>query len=88
MNKIFNFSISAREKVIFVAFSLIFAISRLYNLSILPIFTDEAIYIRWTEIIWSVRSLENAGTLLFYPLTDGKQPLYMWLSGIPMIFIK
>lgn len=50
---------------------IIFLISRLVNLGILPIFADEAIYLRWTQLI-------NQGHL-FAPLTDGKTPLFMWL---------
>lgn len=36
-------------------------------------FTDEAIYIRWAQI------MKNDATLRFLPLTDGKQPLFMWM---------
>lgn len=45
----------------------------LQNLTKLPVFGDEAIYIRWSQIIKSVE------TLRFIPVTDGKQPLFMWL---------
>lgn len=48
-------------------------IIRLYNLTILPVFADEAIYIRWSQI------MANEPTLRFLPLSDGKQPLYMWI---------
>lgn len=52
---------------------LLFFFSRLYNLTLLPIFTDEAIYLRWGQIalgdpVWR-----------FISLTDGKQPLFIWL---------
>lgn len=46
---------------------------RLYHLTILPVFADEAIYIRWSQIM----SAES--TLRFLPLSDGKQPLFMWI---------
>jgi 4-amino-4-deoxy-L-arabinose transferase-like glycosyltransferase len=46
---------------------------RVYNLLILPMFADEAIYIRWAQI------MKNDATLRFLPLTDGKQPLFMWV---------
>ncbi len=49
------------------------AILRLVNLNSLPVFTDEAIYIRWALVM-----KENA-VFRFLPLTDGKQPLYMWV---------
>lgn len=57
-------------------------ISRLVNLNSLPVFGDEAIYVRWAQIIKSV------DTLRFIPLTDGKQPLYMWLNAVLLKFIS
>jgi 4-amino-4-deoxy-L-arabinose transferase-like glycosyltransferase len=45
---------------------------RFYRLTILPVFADEAIYIRWAQVM---RAEE---TLRFLPLSDGKQPLFMW----------
>ncbi len=46
---------------------------RIYNLTILPIFGDEAIYIRWSQIM----NVEPG--LRFVPLSDGKQPGFMWV---------
>ncbi len=46
---------------------------RFYNLTFLPVFVDEAIYIRWSQVMISVPSLR------FLPLSDGKQPLFMWV---------
>ena len=46
---------------------------RLYNLTILPVFVDEAIYVRWAQV------MATEPTLRFLPLSDGKQPLYMWI---------
>src|SRR3989344_1249696 len=46
---------------------------RLTNLTILPVFADEAIYIRWSQI------MHSEPTLRFLPLSDGKQPLFMWV---------
>ncbi len=45
---------------------------RLANLGILPIFADESIYVRWSQVMRVEPSLR------FLPLTDGKQPLFMW----------
>jgi len=56
----------------------LFFLLRLINLTILPIFCDEAIYIRWSQIMRSEQ------TLRFLPLIDGKQPLFMWLT-IPFL---
>lgn len=53
---------------------------RLYHLTILPVFADEAIYIRWAQVM---RAEE---TLRFLPLSDGKQPLFMWIV-IPFLKI-
>ena len=46
---------------------------RSYSLTRLPIFADEAIYVRWAQIMRAEPSLR------FVPLSDGKQPLYMWM---------
>lgn len=108
------------EKKAVVIGILLFLAIRFTNLTILPIFTDEAIYIRWSEISmhsdWSdvladpknpppneklttlnipgfplvIRNAEfnKARTDLFIPLSDGKQPLFMWLATIPMSLIS
>lgn len=54
---------------------LVFFLSRLINLTIIPIFTDEAIYIRWAQIAF------DSG-VPFISLTDGKQVLMVWLMMI------
>jgi 4-amino-4-deoxy-L-arabinose transferase-like glycosyltransferase len=51
----------------------VFGFTRLYNLDLIPIFADEAIYIRWAQL------LAYDWRHLFVPLTDGKTPLFMWL---------
>ncbi len=50
---------------------IVFLLTRLASLTIIPIFADEAIYIRWAQLIWQGR--------FFMPLSDGKTPLFMWL---------
>lgn len=52
---------------------------RVYNLTILPVFADEAIYVRWSQV------MRAEATLRFLPMSDGKQPLYMW---VVMPFLK
>lgn len=47
--------------------------TRLVNLLILPIFADEAIYVRWSQV------MRSEPTLRFLPLSDGKTPLFMWV---------
>lgn len=53
---------------------------RFVNLQSLPIFADESIYIRWSQV------MRAEPTLRFLPLSDGKQPLYMWAT-IPFLKI-
>jgi 4-amino-4-deoxy-L-arabinose transferase-like glycosyltransferase len=54
----------------------VYLITRLINLTKLPIFNDEAIYLDWG---W--KSLHtNAG--LFYSLYDAKPPFLIWIFGI------
>lgn len=65
----------------FLVFSIVFFITRLQNLTSIPVFGDEAIYIRWSQIIKSVE------TLRFIPVTDGKQPFFMWIvAGVLKFF--
>lgn len=71
----FKLSLKKESPYIFAAFGILLLaiLLRSYNLLSLPIFADEAIYIRWSQI------MKNDATLRFLPLTDGKQPLFMWV---------
>lgn len=60
----------------------LFLLLRLPTLTQLPIFTDEAIYLRWAQI-----ALQDAGWR-FISLTDGKQPLFIWAVIVSMKFFK
>ena len=51
---------------------------RISQLNSLPVFADEAIYIRWAQV------MRAESTLRFLPLSDGKQPLFMW-TVIPFL---
>lgn len=62
----------------FLAIVAIFFIIRLINLTLIPVFVDEAIYIRWSQV------MRAESTLRFLPLQDGKQPLFMWFT-IPFL---
>ena len=66
--------------LIILVLSVIFLITRLINLTILPVFADEAIYIHWAQVIWHDASNR------FIPLSDGKPPLFMWLM-VPFLKI-
>lgn len=56
--------------------------SRFQNLTSIPVFGDEAIYIRWAQII------QSEETLRFIPQTDGKQPLFMWVNAATQKLIQ
>ncbi len=57
----------------------LYVLTRLVNLTLLPIFTDEAIYIRWSQIG------ANDANWRFISLTDGKQPMFTWIM---MVLLK
>jgi 4-amino-4-deoxy-L-arabinose transferase-like glycosyltransferase len=65
--------------LILIISALYFAL-RLPNLTLQPIFADEAIYIRWAQV------MKSEPTLRFLPLSDGKTPLFMW-AMMPMFKI-
>src|SRR4030042_2725996 len=77
-----NRKININKNIIFSLLGVLITASllRIINLGSLPIFADEAIYIRWAQVM----SAES--TLRFLPLSDGKQPLFMW-SVIPFLKI-
>jgi hypothetical protein len=56
--------------------------SRIQHLDSIPVFGDEAIYIRWSQII------KSEETLRFIPQTDGKQPLFMWFTAVVFHFVS
>lgn len=53
----------------------------LSSLTKFPVFSDEAIYIRWAQLI-----IDDWKQYLFFPLNDGKTPLWMWLL-VPFQFL-
>lgn len=74
-----KFFLASHRNYILIGLGIIFLyFIRIYNLTVLPVFVDEAIYIRWAQVM---RSEE---TLRFLPLSDGKQPLFMWIM-IPFL---
>lgn len=79
MPQLFRFK---REIILFVLISLVYFILRLVFLDRLPLFTDEAIYIRWAQIALHDSSWR------FISLTDGKQPMFVWFVMIFLKFIK
>lgn len=67
------------KKIILVLLGIYF-FTRLYNLTLLPIFTDESIYIYWAKIIATTHNQ------LFISLTDGKPPLLVWSIAFLLSF--
>lgn len=64
------------------AISVGYFITRIYGITKLPIFTDEAIYTRWAQIAY------NDAAWRFISLTDGKQPSFVWLHMVMLRFIE
>jgi 4-amino-4-deoxy-L-arabinose transferase-like glycosyltransferase len=75
-----NFLTILKKKIIenkfLILLSLFYFILRIINLTRLPIFNDEAIYLDW-----GYREIHVPG-FLYYSLYDAKQPLLMWIFGI------
>ncbi len=69
------------EIIIGIVLLLVYLGTRLPTILDLPIFTDEAIYVRWAQIA------KNDAAWRFISLTDGKQPSFIWLSMVSMRFI-
>lgn len=73
-----KFVLKFRTELIFLLILVFFYfLLRLPNLTLQPIFADEAIYIRWAQV------MKSEPTLRFLPLSDGKTPLFMWVM-IPL----
>jgi hypothetical protein len=64
-----------------ICLAIAYLVLRLIFLGRLPIFTDEAIYLRWAQIALHDSSWR------FISLTDGKQPMYVWAAMILIKFI-
>src|SRR3989338_4697233 len=62
------------ELIILVLLTCVYFFLRLYQIMSLPIFTDEAIYTRWSQIA------RFDASWFFISLVDGKQPFFIWLN--------
>lgn len=62
---------------------LIYLATHLPGLTLLPIFADEAIYIRWSQLI-----ITDWHQYLFFPLNDGKTPLFIWMLAPVLQFFS
>lgn len=70
------------EIIVLLILALTYFVSRFYSILALPIFTDEAIYIRWAQIA------KQDANWRFISLTDGKQPMFIWLMMITLRFVQ
>lgn len=64
--------LKAREWAVVIGLLALYSGLVVWNLTKLPIFVDEALYLRWAQIAWKDASWR------FISLTDGKQPFYIW----------
>lgn len=72
-----------KSEILFSLFIIaLFLLLRLPTILQLPIFTDEAIYIRWAQIA------KDDANWRFISLTDGKQPLFIWFVMALMRFVS
>ncbi len=67
---------------LFLLLAVFYFLSRLIALDLFPIFTDEAIYLRWAQIG------KADAAWRFISLTDGKQPLFVWLNMLSLHFFS
>ena len=65
----------------FMAVVLLFLLTRLVHLTIIPIFNDEAIYISWAKII-----NEDLHDIWLPIKADNSKPLFLWLIAIFLNF--
>lgn len=73
-----------RKHIVFISLFILtalFVAIRLYNILSLPLFTDEAIYVRWSQIA------RFDANWRFISLTDGKQPSFVWFTMTMMRFV-
>ncbi len=75
--KLFDFISRKHLAILFCLVSFYLTIHIVFIKQI-PIFTDEAIYVRWTQIA------ANDAALRYISLVDGKQPLPIWIGMAPV----
>jgi len=69
-------------RLVIIAIVFLYFITRLVNIRIIPIFTDEAIYTYWAQVAL------NDPANRFISLEDGKQPLFIWIAAIFQNFVN
>lgn len=73
-----NIKLTRREVAFVAGLTALYCLTRLWNITGFPVFTDETIYTYWA---WSILEGINGP---FVSLADGKTPLYIWLL-VPVI---
>lgn len=71
-----------KEIILSILLIVLYLASRLFRLTLIPIFTDEAIYVRWAQIA------RYDAAWRFISLSDGKQPLFVWLAMMLMPYFN
>ncbi len=75
MQKLFKIFTSEKNSSNFwIILGVFYCITHLLNLTGLPVFADESIYIRWSQLI-----MDEPLRYLFFALNDGKTPFFIWL---------
>jgi 4-amino-4-deoxy-L-arabinose transferase-like glycosyltransferase len=64
-----------------IAIVIFYFLTHLAGLTALPVFADEAIYVRWAQLI-----MDEPLRYAFFPLNDGKTPLFIW-SLLPFQYL-
>src|SRR3989344_8941124 len=77
-----RFLIKYKYLLVLIFLSACYFAMRIVHLDSLPIFTDEAIYIRWAQIGGYDPNWR------FISLVDGKQPLFIWFVMASIRFIS
>jgi len=72
--KFIGFSLKIYQLFLVFLLVLVSILIKSNSLNKIPVFVDEAIYVRWSQI------MKNEAQLRFLPLSDGKQPLFMWTT--------
>lgn len=77
-------TVKLSKTTLFFWFLIIFVylVTRVVNLKIIPIFTDEAIYSYWAQVAL------NDPQHRYISLEDGKQPLFIWLAAIAQKIVQ
>lgn len=59
----------------------VYLLTHLIGLTQLPVFADEAIYIRWSQLL-----IDDWNRYFFFAMNDGKTPLFIWALA-PLQFV-